>query len=233
MSMNAAQPLHGKLSLVLLSGALLLVIGGCSLGASTPTGAGRTTARVGATDTAVVISSLTATQVPSPTLPAYLLPSAPLLPAGWSWYRNSTAHFQVPLAPGWRAGGYYGYDAKPNCFYNVQFFAPGEGGQPGMASGTYAYRLISIGVNFSCPSWPTSINPEPYITQEPDPIFVDGQSVTVYDNNAAQGEIECYARSTFGGRQYAFDMQSRLSDFVVSDVQVFKQMLHGFAYTGN
>ena len=47
------------------------------------------------------------------------------------------------------------------------------------------------------------------------------------------GEIESYALATFHGHQYAFDVQSRDSNFIVVDAKAFHQMLHGFEYTGN
>jgi hypothetical protein len=47
------------------------------------------------------------------------------------------------------------------------------------------------------------------------------------------GIIDSYALATFGGRQYAFDLQCEDSNFIVADPKVFHQMLHGFEYTGN
>ena len=187
------------------------------------------------TATATVISTPTATPAPSPTVPAYLLPSAPLLPAGWTWYHNSTAHFQIPLAPGWGVGTFYG-DWTPqadSCKYRIQFFPPGSPVAPGQASATYATRLIEIDVNLNCPPPPWSIGPDTRLTEEPGPITVDGQPVTIWDNDAAPGEINQLALATFGGRQYEFEVQSRDSNFIVVDAKVFHQMLHGFQYTGN
>jgi hypothetical protein len=170
------------------------------------------------------------------TVPAYLIPSAPLLPAGWTWYRNSTAHFQIPLAPGWGVGTFYG-DWTPqaeSCKYRIQFFPPGRSVAPGQASATYASRLIEIDVNLNCPPPPWSIGPDTRLTEESNPIIVDGQPVTIWDNDAAPpGEINQLALATFGSRQYEFDVQSRDSNFIVVDAQVFHQMLHGFQYTGN
>jgi hypothetical protein len=229
--MFATPTLHRTLLLALLMSALLLAVSGCSLDAGSSTDGIRSTAPVGSSVTRTVTPTPTATAGSSPTVPAYLLQSAPLLPAGWTWYRDSTGHFQVPLAPGWKAGGYYGTDGKKNCFYNVQFFPPGEDGSPGMAQATYAPRLISIGVNFTCSPW-SPIGPAPQLTKEPDPVLVDSQPVTVWDNDTP-GEIESYALATFHGHQYSFDVQSRDSNFIVVDAKAFHQMLHGFEYTGN
>ena len=176
----------------------------------------------------------TATRItaPSPTVPAYLLPSAPLLPAGWTWYRNDIGHFQVPVAPGWGVGTFYGaFNGALTCEYRVQFFPPGSAVAPSQASATFAPRLIEIDVNLSCPSSSWSNPPDQYTVQEPNPVIVDGQPVTVWDIDTP-GEINDFADATFHGHQFAFSVQSRDSNFIVADPKVFHQMLHGFEYTG-
>lgn len=186
------------------------------------------------TPTATVIHTPTATPAPSPTVPVYLLPSAPLLPAGWTWYRDSTGHFQVPLAPGWGVGTFYG-DWTPqadSCKYRIQFFPSGSPVAPGQASATYAPRLIEIDVNLNCPPPPWSIGPDQRLIEEPNPITVDGQPVAIWDNDAAPGEINQFAVATFHGHQYEFEMQSRDSNFIRIDAKVFQQMLHGFKSMG-
>ena len=224
-----------KLSLGLLISALLLVIGGCSVGTGTAATGGRSNTPAQPTPTLKVsspvplISDPTATPAPSSTVPAYLLPNAPLLPAGWTWYRDSTGHFEVPLAPGWRAGSYFYTDGVRNCAYGVQFFPPGAGGSAGSAQATFAPRLIEIDLNVSCTSsW--SINPEPYIVREPNPVIVDGQPVIVWDNVAATPEVHEFAYATFQGHQFAFVVNCQDSNFIVTDPKVFHQMLHGFEY---
>jgi hypothetical protein len=86
------------------------------------------------------------------------------------------------------------------------------------------------GINISCAPW--SAGPVPRLTEEPNPIVVEGQVVDIWDNNAAPGEIDGVAVATFRGLQYEFAVQSRDSNYLLVDVKVFQQMLHGFEYVG-
>lgn len=209
------------LGLALMS-SLLLLVAGCSLGTSKSTTSARlTTARR---------PSPTAAAVLSPTVPAYINPTAPLLPIGWTWYHNSVGHFQVPVAPGWDVGSFYSTRVVLNCQYNVLFFPPGTAQTPDQGA-TRAARLIGIYVNLGCPPSAWSNPPDQYDVKEPTPITVDGQPVTLWDDDG-QGQIYHYAYATFKGQQCAFNVQSWPESVIPGDVKVFLQMLHGFQYTG-
>jgi hypothetical protein len=205
-----------NLPVVLLMSMLLLLVGGCSTAARTSSAS----------------KSQPPTVAPRPTVPAYLLPSAPLLPSSWNWYRNSVGHFQVPVAPGWGVGTFYStLDQLNNCEYRIQFFPPGTSVAPSQASATYAPRLIEIEVNLSCPPSSWSITPDQYTVQEPSTVMVNGQAVTLWDSDTP-GEINHFGNATFHGHQFGFEVQSRDSNFIRVDTQVFLQMLHGFEYMG-
>jgi hypothetical protein len=224
--MSTERSNRGVLLALLLLGSVATVVAGCSLA----TGKSITSKRP--TAPAIALPTLTATAGSSPTVPAYLLPSAPLLPAGWSWYRDSIGHFQVPVAPGWGVGTFYStLDQLHDCEYRIQFFPPGTSVTPGQPSATYAPRLIEIEVNLSCPPSSWSITPDQYTVQEPNPVMVDGQAVIVWDQDIP-GEINHAADATFHGHQFGFEVQSRDSNFILVDVKVFLQMLHGFEYSG-
>ncbi len=219
-SMRTAGTSRCTLLAFLLLSALALLLAGCT----SPTSSTTSMARKSPPEQPV------ATAVPSPTVSAYLLPSAPLLPAGWSWYRDDTGHFRVPLAPEWGVGDFYGTIAgMHNCYYRVQFFPAGSVVAPSQASATFAPRLIEIDVNMSCPPSSWAITPDQYTVKEPAPVMVDGQPVTLWDNDVS-GQIFHSGDATFYGHQFGFAVQSRDSNFIPQDLQVFLQMLHGFQY---
>jgi hypothetical protein len=103
---------------------------------------------------------------------------------------------------------------------------------PSQASATYAPRLIEIDVNMRCTASSWSITPDQHTVQEPNPLMVNGQAVTLWDSDTP-GEINHFADATFRGRQFGFEVQSRDSNFILVDAQVFLQMLHGFEYMGH
>jgi hypothetical protein len=150
----------------------------------------------------------------------------------WSWYSDNTGHLQVPIAPGWTAGGFYnGPLDNTNCEYSVIVYPPGVTATLSKPDVETDLRLLMINVVFPCLYVPLS--PHYFTNPLPGTVTIDGMRTTLYNTSTAGIGIGRLAVTEFGGDQYQFVLDSQPTSVAEGDLAVFMRILAGFHYTGN
>jgi hypothetical protein len=165
----------------------------------------------------------------------------PALPSGWTWYHDTRFPFQVPVPPGWRAGGYtVSYSGKDECQHNVDVLPPVAQYDPG-ASGPGPEKgpeYVNIIIPVTCPDWTLPADDPQYMLMTQS-FTISGTPATLWkseSNDPPSGWDDRAAIAHFGGHEYAFIFDSQYtSDTPASgasaQLALYMQILQGFKYT--
>ena len=174
----------------------------------------------------------TRTDVATPTLVI-----TPASSAGWATYRDPRFAFEVPLPPGWQPASLT-WPPQPDKdgynYYIVQFFPPGQHGEPGPGASAYAPELIEISVTLSGPATP-SLAQLPGSSPEPGTVALGTTQVQLYDSGSPGygSEIGREAETTLGAYPMFFEMHYLAMGawnpaIAQRDVALFLAMMQGY-----